>query len=125
MDNQNQQAVNQTTNGSQIPQEVMSFLEGILEDSGIQSVDEESRNRMLAEIYARLDNFMAGVIIDNMPDEHVEEFIKMNEEKKSKDEINKFLQDKIPDANKIFTDAFAKFREMYLGSITASHSAPK
>lgn len=125
MDNQTLPADGQVNQTAQIPQEVMVFLEGILEDAGMTALDKDMHDEMVAELYARLDNYMVGVIIDNMPEEHLETFVKMNEENKPKEEIEKFIQEKMPKAGEVFAGAFAKFRELYLGGIAVARNAPK
>jgi len=100
----------------EIPQEVRSFLEGMLLDANM-TLDDETREEMIKELYARLDNYLVTVIVDNLPPEHLDDFIKLNEEKRTQEEINQFLQDKMPNAKEVFARAFVDFREMYLGNI--------
>lgn len=109
---------------AQIPSEVRNFLEGLLKDSGMQFVSEEMKEEMIKELYARLDNYLTSVIVDNMPPEHLDEFIKLNEEKKSREEIEGFLKEKMPQSAEVFARAFADFRDQYLGNVTAARNAP-
>lgn len=118
MDNSQQ---NQLT----IPPEIRSFLEGILTEAQMLSLDDEMKEEMLKELYARLDNYLATVILENLPAEHYEEFIKLNEEKKPQAEIEQFLQDKMPNPSQVFAKAFADFRELYLGSVAVARNAPE
>jgi hypothetical protein len=108
----------------QIPAEVRSFLEGILQDANMQSLDDAMREEMISELFARLDSYMTSVIIDNLPPEHLEAFTKMNEEKKSREEIEAFLKEKVPNVQEILTKAFMDFREMYLTNVAVSRNAP-
>lgn len=109
---------------TQIPQEVKNFLEGLLTDSGMQFTDDVMKEEMIKELYARLDNYLTSVIVDNMPPEHLDEFIKMNEEKKSREEIEGFLKEKMPNSAEVFAKAFGDFRDQYLGNVTAARNAP-
>ncbi|MDE2591073.1 MAG: hypothetical protein KGL95_15555, partial [Patescibacteria group bacterium] len=43
-----------------------------------------------------------------------EQFIKLNEEGKSREEIDAFIAEHIPDAQGMFTQAFVDFRDFYL-----------
>lgn len=79
---------------------------------------------MIKELYARLDNYLTSVIVDNMPPEHLDEFIKLNEEKKSREEVEGFLKGKMTNSAEVFARAFADFRELYLGNVTAAQNAP-
>jgi hypothetical protein len=49
----------------------------------------------------------------------------MNEQNKSQTEIQQFLQEKIPNVQDVFANAFADFRNLYLGKVTTSRTAPK
>lgn len=128
MDSQiNNSSVNtiQQSNINAIPDEVKSFLSGLLDDAGMTDLDPDMREEMIMELYVRLDNYLVSVIVDNMPDDQLDAFAKLNEEKKPREEIEKFVNEKIPNATAVFADAFAKFREMYLGGVSVARNAPK
>lgn len=108
-----------------ITPEVRTFLEGLLKDSGMTTLNDEMKEEMIKELYARLDNFMTSVLIDSLPPEHLETFIKMNEEKKSQPEVEAFLKEKVPNAAEILAKAFMDFREEYLGNVTTYRNAPQ
>ena len=50
-----------------------------------------------------------------MPEEYLDTFIKMNEQNRSKAEIQRFVQEHVPNAGQVFANAFAEFRKMYVG----------
>lgn len=108
-----------------IPAEIHTFLEGLLEDAGMKVPSEEIREEMIKELYVRLDNYLTTVIIDNLPPQYLDAFIKMNEEGKEKAEIEKFLREKMPNSQNVFTKAFIEFRDMYLSGVTLAKTAPK
>lgn len=108
----------------QIDPQVKIFIDNLLKDAGMTSVDEAMREEMVKELYVRLDNYLASVIAENLPQEHFDEFIKLNEEKKSREEVEKFLKDKVPDVDQVFAKAFAYFRTMYLGNVAVARNAP-
>ena len=112
-------------NQLQIPQEVRGFLESLLQDAGMKSLDEQMHEEMIKELYQRLDNHLTSVIVDNMPSQHLDAFMRLNEEKKPKAEIEQFLQDKMPNSKEVFAKAFAQFRELYLGNVEIARNAPK
>lgn len=109
----------------QIPPEVRNFLEGILTDAGMTTLDSEMREEMIKELYARLDNYITAAIVSKLPPEYTEAFIRLNEEKKSQEEIQAFLQDKLPNAQETFALAFSEFRDLYLGNVTVARNAPE
>lgn len=110
---------------TQIDPQVRTFIDGLLQDAGMTAVDETMREEMVKELYVRLDNYLATVIAESLPSEHFDEFIKMNEEKKSREEVEKFLQDKVPNVSEVFAKAFADFRAMYLGNVAVARNAPQ
>lgn len=110
---------------SNIPSEIRNYLEGLLEDANMTTLDDNMREEMIKELYARLDVFITTAIVENMPPEHMETFIKMNEEKKSKEEVEEFLKEKMPNAQEVFAKAFVDFRSHYLGSTTVAKNAPR
>lgn len=108
---------------NEIPDEVRTYLEGILQDAGMTSLDPQMHEEMLKELYARLDNHLTSVIAQNMPPEHLEEFIKMNEEGKGKLEVEAFVKEKMPNAQEVLAQAFSEFRDLYLGNVHVARSS--
>ena len=108
-----------------IPAEVRTYLEGLLADANMQFRDDGVKEEMIKELFARLDQYLAGIIVENMPDEHLEAFMKMNDENKSKEDSEAFIKEKLPNSPEVFAKAFADFRAMYLGNITVARNAPQ
>lgn len=120
-----QTATQQTNDQLTIPAEIRNFLDGLLQDAGMTTLDAEMREEMIKELYARLDNYITSTIVKSLPEENTEEFIRLNEEKRSQDKIQQFLQDKLPDAQQVFAQAFSEFRDLYLGNVTIARNAPE
>ncbi|MDO8498423.1 MAG: DUF5663 domain-containing protein [bacterium] len=114
-----------TSRALSIPSEVRSFLEGLLQDAGMNALDAEMKEEMMKELCARLDNFLTSTIIDNLPAENLDTFIQMNEEKKPKSEIEQFLKEHMPNTEDVFAKAFMEFRDLYLGNVSVARNAPK
>ena len=105
----------------EIPEEIRSFLESIMLDANM-TLDDVTKEEMIKELYARLDSYLTTVIVDNLPAEHLEAFMKLNEEKKPKEEIDGFLREKMPNAQEVFTNAFADFRQLYLKNVSVARN---
>lgn len=103
-----------------IPPDIRAFLEGILQDSGMVTLDEVTREDMIKELFVRLDKHLTNTIVESLPDEHIDAFLKMQEENKPREEIEQFIIDKIPDSQQVFINAFSAFRNEYLGSVADS-----
>lgn len=107
-----------------MPPEVRTFLEGILQDANMTTADDEMREEMLKELFARFDNYMTSSIVENLKEEDMEEFIKMGDEGRTREEIEKFISEKIPNAQEVFSQAMMDFRNLYLGNVAVKRDAP-
>ena len=87
-------------------------------------LDESMRDEMINELFVRLDKHITATIIDNMPEEYIEEFIQMTEQKKPREELEKYMVDKIPNAKEVLSQAFVEFRQLYLGNVAVARNAP-
>lgn len=108
----------------QISTEIRTFLEGLLQDAGMTTLDTEIKEEMIKELYARLDNFITTAIMDNLPPEKLEEFTKMAEEKKTMAEMQEYLKANIAGAEEVFAKALLEFRDLYLGKVAVARNAP-
>ena len=108
----------------EIPAEVREFLEGILLDAKMTYADEAMHEELINELFARLDNYMTSVLVDSLPAEKLDEFIKMNGENKSHEEVEEYIKNNVPNAQDVLTKAFMNFRDMYLTGVSVARNAP-
>ncbi len=101
---------------TQIPPEVIKFLDNLLAEANIVPIDEQMREQLLLELYSRLDNFITTTIIENMPPEKLDEFIKLNEDKRPRKEVDQYMRENMPNSEEVFAKAFVDFRDIYLGN---------
>lgn len=113
MDNQNNPQNNQPT--PEMPESVKTFLESLLVESGFTPIDDAMKQEMINQLYVKLDNFLSTAIIENMPPQYIDEFLKLNEEGKSKEEIENFIRERMPNAQEVFARTMVNFRDIYLG----------
>lgn len=123
MDTNTQQTTAQTNPQITIPKEIRPFLEELIKDANLSSPDADMQEGMIQELYERLDSYLASVIVEKLHPEDIETFIKMNEDKKSREEIQKFLQDKLPNAQDVFAGAFIDFRDLYVKGVADAKNA--
>jgi hypothetical protein len=98
-----------------VPPEIVAFLEGIIDDSGMgKDLAPDVRDEMIKELFARLDSYITSTIIEHLPKEKVEEFAKMAQEGKSREEVEQYLKNTIPNSQEVFNKAFENFRNLYL-----------
>ena len=101
----------------QIPEDIRNYLDSILQEAGMLTLDDKMREGMIQELFYQLDNYLASVIVKRLEPEDLETFIKMNEEKKSKEEIEQFIKQALPNAQQIFSEAFVEFKKLYLENV--------
>lgn len=107
----------------EVTPEIQQFLEDLVAEAGLGEMDERVKAEMMQGLYTRLDNFMASVILENLSPEDAEVFIRMNEEKKPKEETEQFLKNKVPNSDQVFAKALVDFRDFYLGNKSNEGSA--
>jgi hypothetical protein len=100
----------QSNDQDQIPPETYAFLESLLSEVHMEYVDPQQKEEMLMQLYARLDYFLTAKIIDAIPDADLEAFTQMNEQGKSREEVEAFIMEKVPQAQELFKNAFLEFR---------------
>lgn len=109
---------------TQIPQNIRNFLESMLEDAKMTTINPEAKEEMIKELFARLDNFMLTTIIEALPSDKLEEFTKMSDEGKNREELENYLKANIPNAEEAFARAMLEFRDIYLGTVEAGRNIP-
>lgn len=97
-----------------IPQEIRMYLESLIAEANVMTIDEKAKEELVQYLFDKLDKFLAAKIVENMSAEDTETFIKLNEEKKSKEELDAFIKAHMKDPQEVFTRAFIDFRDFYL-----------
>lgn len=98
----------------QIPVEIRAYLEDLILEAQVPVGDDKAKEELIQYLFERLDRFLAAKIVENMKPEDTETFIKMNEEQKSREDIDNFIRDHMQNAQEVFTRAFVDFRDFYL-----------
>src|SRR5512147_2875915 len=88
-----------------IPTEVRIVVEGILEESGRRGLDRNMHEAMVDDLSQHLETIMYFEILTHLPGKHLEAFVKINDQNRTRAELDKFVVRNMPNAEKIFTDA--------------------
>ncbi len=91
------------------------FLKAMLADAGMDKLPANVQEQMLSDLYARLEDWMFGYIVRELKEENLTKFREMNEAKAEQAEMEKFLEEKIPNAKEFFAKIMMDFRKSYLG----------
>lgn len=102
---------------SHIPPQILAFLESMLLDANMTTLDQETHNQMLQELFLRLDNFMLSTIVENLPPDKLEEFTKLSDGGKPREELEDYLRGNIPNSEEVFVQSMLDFRDLYLGNV--------
>ena len=106
MDSQNQKPA--------IPQEIRNYLESLIVEANVTVFDEKTKEDLVQYLFGKLDRYLAAKIVEHMNPDDTKEFIRLNQEKKSQEEINHFLEGHMDNPQDVFTRAFIDFRDFYL-----------
>ncbi len=103
-----------------IPQEIRNYIESLIHEANVAVFDEKTKEDLVQYLFDKLDKYLAAKIVENMTEEDTKEFIKLNQEKKSKDEIDMYIDKHMKNPQEVFTRAFIDFRDFYLTGQQAS-----
>jgi hypothetical protein len=107
---------------AEVPQEIRTFLEGILIEANLATIDADFHEEMIRQLYIRLDAFLVAKIIDALPDEKIEEFITIDVGGQDPKKIQEFLSQHIEKTQEFMMGALDEFAQLYLGSVAQSRA---
>lgn len=100
-----------------ISPEIRGFLADLMEEAEVFITDPILKEENLQKLVERLDKLLSIRLASRLSDEQMQAFSKMNEEGKSKQEVDTYLRKNIPDVDNLFKDAFAEFRLLYVEGV--------
>lgn len=92
-----------------------TFVDSLVIEKGLGDLDPAVLAEMKNDLLNRIEDRLNMIIVENMPGVNVAEFEKMMDEEKSDEELQKFVEEKIPDISSLVAVDLAHFREVYLG----------
>lgn len=99
-----------------IPEDIKLFLMDMIQESGMLLLDDLVKESMMQELYVRLDSFLVSKLVENLPQEKLEEFAILEEKNAEPQVIQDFLQTNLANPQEIFLEGFSEFKNMYLES---------
>lgn len=96
-------------------QYVEDFLQTLLAEAGMDTVSAEVKEQMLTDLRARLQDRLFGTIVMNLTDGKLTEFRELVDGGGSPEDLEKFVDQNVPNAAEVFAQAMMKFRSDYLG----------
>src|SRR5437016_3142656 len=93
-----------------IPDEIRTYLNSLLDASGMKEADSVTREKMVQELFLKLDDYIIDKVVEYMPAEKLDDFTNFMQTSPSKEAVEKYIQENVPDSQDVFTVAFADFR---------------
>lgn len=93
------------------------FIEGLMEEKGIEATSEELRKDIFTDLKARLMEEIDRSLVAALPDEKLDELSKMvaSDGKIEPEVIGKMVEEAGIDVDEVIGVTMAKFRDLYLG----------
>lgn len=110
----------QQTQPVEVKPEVRQFLEQLMKDAGFIDVLPELKEELFNDLVTVFNEHMMTTIVEELPADKLLVFNKLQDEGKSKEEIEGFLLESIENAPELFADALLEFRDTYLQQFTPS-----
>ncbi len=82
------------------------------------NVPSDLKEEMINDLYARLEHKLVAAAAEKLKPEDLEEFQKLLQEQKPQEELQKFLTERLENAQEIFAQAITDFRDTYLTNIS-------
>lgn len=113
-----QQSV-QAPSGQTQKQAYETYIEQLIEERGFPDLTAEVKEELKKDLVNRLDSFIGAKVIATLSDEDVLKFEQLLKDGKSREEIQKFTVEHVPDFTTFLTNVLMEFRMVYLGLVQA------
>lgn len=106
-----------------IPQEIRSYLEGILRDSGgYAELQPDNREAAIVRLFAELNRFISREFASTLPVETLSTLRKMKDDGRPAEEVFRFLLAELPNADQVILRIFQSFHDFHVCRLS-SHCA--
>lgn len=93
------------------------YLNLLLDEGGMNTESADVRAQMLQDLRRRLNERLFVTLITNLPEEKITELRELSEKKDVGEEMDKFIDNNIPNSQEVFAGALLTFRNDYLGLV--------
>ena len=97
---------------------INQYAEQLLKDKNIPELDDAIHKQLVSDLSNRLIDFINRRVVESMPAEAVNEFNKLLDGQPSPDQVQEFINNNVPDKDKIILNAMIEFRAAYIGTGT-------
>lgn len=103
-----------------IPEEIRSFLEGMLLEANLYTNDAAMNEGIVAELFIRFTTYLNSRVLDFIPEEKLADLEKLITSDTSAEAIDAFIAKHIPNYEDVYTKILVEFKEKMLGKTDAS-----
>ncbi|MBP6879518.1 MAG: hypothetical protein KBF62_00330 [Candidatus Pacebacteria bacterium] len=93
---------------------IKDFINKILEEKGVLSMDKEVVDQMRSDLTDRLETRINASVLENIPKDKLEEFEALLD-KDDDSEIQNFISKNVPDLDALIASTMISFRNIYFG----------
>jgi len=90
------------------------FIDKLIAEKSFENIDGETMAQMKEDLMSRIEDRINAAILEAMPEDKLEDFNKILDSG-TPENIQKFTQENIPNAEEVIAKALVSFRERYLG----------
>ncbi len=91
------------------------FVENLIAEKKYPDLEQEVIDQMKEDLYLRIETLINVTIVNNLPDEKLEEFESLIDKQATPEETQKFMSDNIQDLPNLISETLLDFRKNYLG----------
>lgn len=95
--------------------ELTIFINQLLDQKGLGSLDAEVREQLVSDLEKRLVDQINRALVEALPEDKLAEFTKLADSNSSDEQLQTFLSQNGVDSQKVTTDAMLQFKQAYLG----------
>ncbi len=96
--------------------EIHKFLQDLLHDAGQTDLGKELEDQMIEDLNTRLEDRLMLAAMEKLTESQQLQLEGMVEQKKDTAEIQKFIEQSIPEYTKVMSEAMMEFRDTYVAA---------
>ena len=92
------------------------FVNNLLNEKNLpDNLPADVRDQMSRDLSERVEERIKAVIVSNLPEQYHEDLISLNSKGDNDQEVQQFIQGKIPNLDAVVAAELVRFRNTYLG----------
>lgn len=97
-----------------LPEPLQLFLDSCLWEKGIRNIPQDLHDQMIRDLAVRLETWLLQEAAGHLEEKDIKDFDALMGEEPTKEKVQMFLQDHIPNLDAIFENSMLMFKDTYL-----------